>query len=193
MTRYCVIAGLLDRLAPGSTVVVLSTVSPAYCQALAQEADKRGVRVIDCPVSGRVEGAESGTLTLMAGGDDEVIDECSELLSPLGPVVRCGEVGSGQLTKVANNTLFIGMFALSQEVRDVVEASGMNVRNFSEILNQSTGRSWVSENVAIPRERRPLSAMPLKELGVCRDLAESFDIEVPVVEQVLKHGTKVHR
>ncbi len=181
-------AGALAGLAPGSTLVVMSTVSPSYCQVLSKEAAEHGVRVLDCPVSGRVEGAIAGTLTLMVGGDESVIEECAEAFAVMGNAVRCGDIGAGQLTKVANNTLFIATFALLQELRDVMGAYGMDVKQFMEVLNQSTGRSWVSENVGIPRQRAPLGSMPTKDLGICRDLAAELGVDVPVLKQVLEHG-----
>ena len=180
--------GALSALSPGATVVLMSTISPSYCQAFAAEAAERGVAVLDCPVSGRVEGAKDGTLTLMVGGDEAAIAGCADAFSVMGNAIRCGDVGAGQLTKVANNTLFIASFALLQELRDVVAAYGMDVKHFMQVLNQSTGRSWVSEHVGIPRARAPLGAMPTKDLGICRDLAEGLGVEVPVLEQVLQHG-----
>ena len=113
----------------------MSTISPSYCQGVAKEAGERGINVLDCPVSGRVEGAVAGTLTLMVGGNEEVIDQCAEAFAAMGNAVRCGDVGAGQLTKVANNTLFISTFALLQELREVIESYGMDFKQFIEVLN----------------------------------------------------------
>ena len=181
-------SGALAALSPGSTIVLMSTISPSYCQDLAKEATERGINVLDCPVSGRVEGAVAGTLTLMVGGDESVIARCAEVFSAMGNALRCGDVGAGQLTKVANNTLFISTFALLQELREVIESYGMDFKQFIEVLNQSTGRSWVSENVGIPRQRVALPEMPIKDLGIGRDLASELSIDVPLIKQVLEHG-----
>ena len=107
----------------------------------------------------------------------------------MGNAVRCGDIGAGQLTKVANNTLFISTFALLQELREVIEGYGMDFKQFKEVLNQSTGRSWVSENVGVPRKRMALGDMPQKDLGIGRDLAEQLGIDIPLIKQVLKHGS----
>ena len=181
-------AGALSVLNRGATIVLMSTISPSYCQDMAQEAADKGINVLDCPVSGRVEGAIAGTLTLMVGGDEAVIAECDDIFSTMGNAVRCGDVGAGQLTKVANNTLFISTFALLQELREVIESYGMDFKQFIDVLNQSTGRSWVSENVGIPRQRMELPAMPVKDLGIGRDLAKELGINVPLIKQVLEHG-----
>lgn len=181
-------SGALSVLSPGSTIVLMSTISPSYCQEIANEAGEKGINVLDCPVSGRVEGAVAGTLTLMVGGNEDVIAQCDEVFSAMGNALRCGDVGAGQLTKVANNTLFISTFALLQELREVIESYGMDFKQFTEVLNQSTGRSWVSENVGIPRQRLALPAMPIKDLGIGRDLANELSINVPLIKQVLEHG-----
>ena len=181
-------SGALAVLSPGSTIVLMSTISPSYCQGVAREAGERGIHVLDCPVSGRVEGAVAGTLTLMVGGDQSVISQCAEAFAAMGNAIRCGDVGAGQLTKVANNTLFISTFALLQELREVIESYGMDFKQFIEVLNQSTGRSWVSENVGIPRQRMALPEMPVKDLGIGRDLASELSIDVPLIKQVLEHG-----
>ena len=181
-------SGALAALNPGSTIVLMSTISPSYCQEIATEAGKKGVNVLDCPVSGMVEGAVAGTLTLMVGGDEGVIAQTADVFSVMGSAVRCGDVGAGQLTKVANNTLFISTFALLQELREVIESYGMDFKQFIEVLNQSTGRSWVSENVGIPRQRVALPEMPVKDVGIGRDLAGQLGIDVPLIKQILEHG-----
>ena len=181
-------SGALAALRPGSTIVLMSTISPGYCQKVSELAGEKGVHVLDCPVSGRVEGAIAGTLTLMVGGEVSTVDRCSEVFAVLGNARRCGDVGAGQLTKVANNTLFISSFALIQELREVIESYGMDFQQFLDVLNLSTGRSWVSQNVPIPRTRMPLPSMPLKDLGIGRDLAAEMGVDVPLINQDLKHG-----
>ena len=96
----------------------------------------------------------------LGGGDEAIIAQCDEVFSAMGNAVRCGDVGAGQLTKVANDTLFMSTFALLQELREVIDCYGMDFKQFIEVLDQSTGRSWVSENVGIPRQRVALPAMP---------------------------------
>ncbi|MEM7413125.1 MAG: hypothetical protein AAF430_23045, partial [Myxococcota bacterium] len=65
----------------------------------------------------------------------------------------------------------VGTWALLMEVRDMVKAHGMDLDHFMSILNQSSGRSVVSEQFRFPPSRIPLPAMPQKDLGICRDIA----------------------
>ena len=183
--------GALSTLREGAIVVVMSTVSPVYCQALAREAALKGVEVIDCPVSGLVAGARDGTLTLMAGGDATTIDRCREAFDVLGTTMHCGDVGAGQAMKIGNNAIALGTWALVQEVREVVGAYGMDLDRFMEILNVSTGRSFVSRNFPMPRHRMKWPTMPVKDLCLCLDIAGDFDVEAPLVKASLDSGRSV--
>lgn len=180
--------GALGTLRAGAVVVVMSTVSPVYCQQLAGEAAARGVDVIDCPVSGLVAGAREGTLTLMAGGDAATIERCREAFDVLGTTMHCGGVGAGQAMKIGNNAIALGTWALVQEVREVVGAHGMDLDRFMEILNVSTGRSFVSKNFPMPPRRVTWPAMPVKDLSLCLDVAREFDVEAPLVKASLDSG-----
>ena len=136
--------GALEPLREGAVVVVMSTMSPIYCQKLAKDLEDRGLHLIDRPVSGIVKGAEEGTLTLMAGGDAGVIQGLSEAFDVLGKTMHCGEVGAGQMMKLGNSAIALDTWSLIQEVRRLAEAYGMDFERFMEILNISTGRSFVS-------------------------------------------------
>ena len=118
---------------------------PGYCQKLAKEAAAGGIAILDCPLSGMVQGAIDGTLSLMIGGAESDISRCEEVLAPVGNVMRCGDVGSGQMMKLANNAISLSTFSLILELRDLVSTYGMDLENFMAILNASTGRSFVSE------------------------------------------------
>ncbi len=177
--------GALSTLREGAIIVVMSTMSPVYCQELAREAAARGVDVIDCPVSGLVGGAREGTLTLMAGGDAATIDRCREAFDVLGTTMHCGGVGAGQAMKIGNNAIVLGTWALIQEVRDVV---GAYLNRFMEILNESTGRSFVSKSFPMPRRRITWPAMPVKDLSLRLAVARQLGVEAPLVQASLDSG-----
>ena len=142
--------GALSTMQSGSVIIVMSTVSPAYCRSLREEAATRGVEVIDCPVSGLPAGARARTLSLMVGGDAGAIEKCRAALETMGTIMRCGGIGMGQIVKLANNAVVIGTLGLLLEVRELVRGHGMDFEDFTEILNQSTGRSFVSESMPLP-------------------------------------------
>ena len=173
--------GALASLKPGSIVLVMSTISPDYCKDLAKEAAEKGITVLDCPLSGMRAGAEQGTLSLLIGGDEESIAKCREALEVMGTVMPCGPLGSGQVTKLANNALFLCTLDLLQDVQDMVRRSGMDVELFMKHLNQSTGRSFVSQNIPVPKNRMPLYPMPEKDLTTCLQVGESCGADVSAI------------
>ena len=181
--------GALTHMRPGSVVMLMSTISPGYCKALAAEAAERSIDVIDCPLSGLPQGAIAGTLSLMIGGASATVEACTEVLAPLGVVHHCGEVGAGQITKLANNAMSIGTYSLLLEIRDFVEASGLDVGSFMETLNQSTGRSFVSQNFPLRPGRLQMRGMPAKDVGTCLQVADAMGLSLPMVQQCFDAGT----
>ena len=180
--------GALSVMKPGSILLLMSTISPGYCQALAEEAESRGVTVLDCPLSGRVQGAVDGTLTLMIGGAEADVSRCEEVLAPVGNMMRCGEVGAGQVMKLANNAIVLSTFSLLLEVRDLVGTYGMDLDNFMAILNRSTGASHVSESFPMPKGRLKMLGMPEKDVSTCLQLAEDLNVRLPMVQQCFDAG-----
>lgn len=95
--------GVLAGARPGSTVVVMSTISPEAAQALAARIEFQGVDLLDAPVSGGEAEAADGSLTIMAGGKPGVFERVKPLLARLGKnVVHVGPAGAGQLAKACN-------------------------------------------------------------------------------------------
>jgi 2-hydroxy-3-oxopropionate reductase len=97
--------GALGGMKPGSILIVMSTVAPEYCIKLAEEASAHDVTVLDCPVSGGNMGAEKGTLALILGGETDTMERCRSLLEVMGTIYHCGDVGMGQVAKLANNAI----------------------------------------------------------------------------------------
>jgi 3-hydroxyisobutyrate dehydrogenase-like beta-hydroxyacid dehydrogenase len=138
--------GALSALSPGSAVIVMSTVSPGYCQELAGETAKLEIEVLDCPVAGARPRAEKGALALICGGSTENIERCQPVLETMGTIFRCGDVGMGQVVKLANNAVVAAKFKAVEEVREMAEAYGMDLNELMEILQHSTGKSFVVDN-----------------------------------------------
>src|SRR3984957_12750557 len=94
-----------EAMAAGSVLVVMSSIPVETCQAQAPRLAARGVGYIDAPVSGGEPGARDGTLAIMAGGDATVVDGIGDVFAAMGRVTRIGPVGTGQMTKVANQII----------------------------------------------------------------------------------------
>src|SRR5690606_31355659 len=108
--------GILSQVHAGQTVIDLSTSDPILTRALAEEAKARGARFIDAGISGGAAAAETGTLTIMLGGDDALRDEVLPYFEPFATrVVAMGTVGAGHVAKLLNNFLNAVALAATSE------------------------------------------------------------------------------
>ncbi len=180
--------GVLEHIKPGGIILVMSTLAPTYCQMLAVEAAKKDVALLDCPVSGMRKGAEDGSLSLLIGGDEKAIDNCRGVLAPLGRVMPCGDIGAGQVVKLGNNAMVIGTIELLYEVQQMVRGYGVDVGHFMTLLNQSTGRSYVTENIRLPKDRPPLHPMAQKDMSLARDVARDHGSTMPIIDLCLSRN-----
>lgn len=135
-----------DTLAPGTTIVDMSSSEPLATRALAETVRTRGFAFVDAPVSGGVTGARNGRLTIMVGGDAGDIDRVEAILRPLGTVIRCGEVGAGHTVKALNNLLSATHLWATSEAMEAGVAFGLDPEVMLSVFNRSSGRSGSSEN-----------------------------------------------
>ena len=108
--------GVLEGAKPGLILIDMSSIAPLAAQEVAAAVAKKGVEMLDAPVSGGEPKAIDGSLSIMVGGKQEIFDRCVELLSKMGKsVVRCGDIGAGNTTKLANQIIVaLNIAALSE-------------------------------------------------------------------------------
>ncbi len=95
--------GVASYMKPGQVFIDMSSVNPVASKEIAAELAKKGIEMMDAPVSGGEPKAIDGTLSFMVGGKQEIFDRFKPLLDTMGSsVVRCGDVGAGNTTKLAN-------------------------------------------------------------------------------------------
>ena len=109
-------SGVLAGAKPGLILIDMSSIAPLAAQEVAAAVAKQGVEMLDAPVSGGEPKAIDGSLSIMVGGKQEIFDRCVELLSKMGKsVVRCGDIGAGNTTKLANQIIVaLNIAALSE-------------------------------------------------------------------------------
>ncbi len=106
---------MLAGLAAGKIWVDMSTVSPRVSQTIAERVRERGASMLDAPVSGSVPQVQSGTLTIMVGGDEQAYERVEPILRELGTPTRVGENGQGLALKLAINiSLAVQMLAFAE-------------------------------------------------------------------------------
>ena len=143
--------GAAAALRHGALVVDMSSADPTAYPEIERALLARGSGLIDAPVSGGVKGAEAATLTIMAGGDDRLIDRAQPVLEVMsGKVFRTGPLGSGQAMKALNNLTSAGALILTIEALLIGQRFGLDARLMTEILNVSTGRNNSTDKKIIP-------------------------------------------
>lgn len=178
--------GFLAGAAEGNTLIVMSTLPPALVRSFGETLSARGVRVLDAPVSGGVEGASAGLLTIMAAGHTDVLDRCRPVLEVLGErIYHVGDaVGLGQTVKVLNQALYFTGLAVSAEAIVIGAKAGIDPDVLIDVIGESSGGNWALKNrapLAWRNEYRSGGALSiaLKDLRAATQLAD--DVEVPAL------------
>ncbi|HEU4828008.1 MAG TPA: NAD(P)-dependent oxidoreductase [Gemmatimonadales bacterium] len=180
--------GLLAGLEPGAILLDCTSGDPATSRRIAERLQAAGVAFADAPVSGGTNGAAAGTLTVMVGSDDVTFNRAREIVRPFaGRVEHMGPVGTGHAMKAVNNALLAVHIAAAGEGLATLVKAGVPAAKALDVLNASSGRSFVSEQL-IP-ERVLTGAWPRtfrlalldKDTGIALALADELGVEAPVM------------
>lgn len=179
--------GVAGAMAPGGVVLDTSSSQPWLTQELAGRLEGKGIALIDAPVSGAREGAETGTLTFMVGGDAESVARCRPLLEAMGErIFHVGEVGAGHVVKSINNLLTATTYLATAEAVTIGAQYGIDPAMIVDVINQSTGMNQVTQRQFKRRvlTRRFDSGFSLdlmaKDVGIALELARRMDLPLPV-------------
>ncbi|HEY8195715.1 MAG TPA: NAD(P)-dependent oxidoreductase, partial [Gemmatimonadales bacterium] len=181
--------GLEAGLGRGSLLIDCTSGDPGTSRDIAQRLARRGVAFADAPVSGGVSGAEAGTLTVMVGGDEEAFSRAQPVLAAFGKrIEHLGPVGAGHAMKAVNNALLaVNLIAVGEGLAALVKA-GVSARSAVEVLNASSGRSFVSEALVPERVltgRWPQTfrlALLDKDVAIAREFLRDVGVEGPLLE-----------
>jgi 3-hydroxyisobutyrate dehydrogenase len=180
--------GLEAGLQPGALLIDCTSGDPGTSRRIAQRLRGR-VSFADAPVSGGVSGAEAGTLTVMVGCDAEIFERARPVLSAFGKrIEHLGPVGAGHAMKAINNALLaVNLIAVGEGLAALVKA-GVSAGTAVEVLNGSSGRSFVTEGLVPERVlsgRWPQTfrlALLDKDVGIARAFAKETQVEAPLLD-----------
>jgi 3-hydroxyisobutyrate dehydrogenase len=185
--------GILSKAKKGTLFIDSSTIDVETARAVAAEAEKRGMLMIDAPVSGGVGGAQGASLTFMVGGPDTAFEKAKPILEKMGKtIVHAGGAGAGQAAKICNNMILgISMIAVS-EAFVLAEKLGLDKQKLFDISSKSSGQCWSMTSycpVPGPVPASPANrdyqagftaAMMLKDLKLAQEAAESAGAKTPL-------------
>ena len=138
--------GVLEGAQSGSVIIDMSSISPLVSKNVYEECLKKGVDLLDAPVSGGEPGAISGTLAIMVGGNKETFDKHIPMLEVLGKsVVLTGEIGAGNITKLANQIMVAVNIAGMSEALVLAAKAGVDPAVVFEAVRGGLAGSAVLE------------------------------------------------
>ncbi len=180
--------GLLAGMARGMILVDCTSGDPATSRAIAARLAAHGVAFVDAPLSGGPPLAIAGKLTVMCGGSVADVARATTIVGPFAAkVVRMGPVGAGHAMKAVNNALLaLNILGLSEGLVTLAKA-GLEPRAMLDVLNASSGRSFVSEVLVPDRvltgQWPQLFRMALleKDIGIAHDLARELGVSDTVL------------
>ncbi|MET0937474.1 MAG: NAD(P)-dependent oxidoreductase [Luteibacter sp.] len=189
------VIGVVEALAPslkkGAIVVDHSTVAPATAIRAARILADVGADFLDAPVSGGVEGAKNGKLSVMVGGDNAVLERARPVLEAYGArITHMGAVGSGQATKAVNQVLVAGIAHAVTEGLALGEALGLEAERLIPTLAAGAAGNWFLDKRGATMLRNEFSvgfklALLHKDLGIVRGIAADAGTNRTIIEQSL--------
>lgn len=174
----------------GSVFIDMSSINPVASKEIADALAKRGVEMLDAPVSGGEPKAIDGTLSFMVGGKKEIFDACKPLLQTMGSsIVRCGEVGAGNTTKLANQIIVACNIQALSEALTLAKMAGVDPQLVFAAIRGGLAGSTVMDAKApmmIGGDDRPGFKIDLhiKDLNNALDCAHSVGAPVPMTAEV---------
>ena len=182
--------GVSDSLKPNSFVIDFSTISPDKSISIHNELGKRNIFYVDCPVSGGIEGARKGSLSLFIGASKKECLSFEHIFEVLGKSINYfNGVGKGQQVKALNQILVAGTYAAVAEAIGLGKLLDLPMSDVIDALKFGAANSWPLENrsKAMLIDKHPLGfklELHHKDLSIAIDLAKSINIDLPIASKV---------
>lgn len=184
--------GIADSAKPGTLLVDMSSIAPLAARDIHDGLAKKGVRMLDAPVSGGEPKAIDGTLSVMIGGKQADFDEAKPILDKMaGSVVRVGEIGAGNIAKLANQIVVAVNIAGLAEAMTLAAKAGADPELVYQAIRGGLAGSTVMDAKApmmLDRNIKPGFKINLhvKDLGNIMDTGHGVGVPLPLSSQVLE-------
>ena len=176
----------------GSIVADTSTVSSTTATTAASILQEAGAHFLDCPVSGGSEGAVNGTLAMMVGGDEAVLERARNSLDAITrSIVLIGPNGSGQACKAVNQIICAGLYETVAEALAFGKAAGLDMEKVVDVVAGGAAANWVLDNRSsfmLTNHYPPgfKVNLHLKDLNICRQMASEMGVkDMRITEQTM--------
>lgn len=182
--------GVASVLKEGMIVADSSTISPTATKRFAEAVRAKGADYVDAPVTGSKIGAEAGQLVFMVGGAEETIARLQTLFGAMGKaVVRMGDVGKGQSTKISMNLMIAMQFEGFAEGLTLAKKLGVKPEDFIGLIQQTMVRSGVIDYKApfvLNHDYAPNFPLRLmhKDINLVLEAAKETRVKLPAIKTV---------
>ncbi|MCX5645359.1 MAG: 2-hydroxy-3-oxopropionate reductase [Phycisphaerae bacterium] len=184
--------GVLDGAKPGTILVDMSSIAPLASKEIAAKAQEKGVAMLDAPVSGGEPKAVAGTLAIMVGGPQETFEQVKDILAKMGSsVTRVGEIGSGNVTKLANQIIVALNIAGMSEAMVLATKAGVDPEKVFQAIRGGLAGSAILDAkmpLALKGNFKPGFRIELhiKDLANALDTAHELGVPVPLSSVVME-------
>ncbi len=175
----------LNNLKPSSTVIDMSSIKPKIAIQYGEILKEKGIYFLDAPVSGGTIGAEDGSLAIMVGGDQKVFDYAFDILKIMGNPTLVGPIGSGQVSKLANQIIVGVTIGAVAEAIMLCEQAGVDANKFIKALSGGFADGKILQNHGkrmIDKDFSPKGKVSthLKDMNNILECASDFDTKLPI-------------
>ena len=184
--------GVIEGVKKDTIVIDMSSIAPLASREIAVELAKNGIAMLDAPVSGGEPKAIDGTLSVMVGGDIGVFDRCYNVLKAMaGSVVHTGDIGAGNVTKLANQVIVALNIAAMSEALSLATKAGVNPELVFQAIRGGLAGSTVMEAKApmiMDRNFKPGFRIDLhiKDLANALDTSHGVGASLPLTAAVME-------
>ena len=188
--REVMLGDVIKDMRPGQIFIDCSSISPVVSKEIAAALAEKGVEMLDAPVSGGEPKAIDGTLSFMVGGKQAVFDRCKDILGAMGAsVTRCGEVGAGNTTKLANQIIVACNIQAVAEAFTLAQKAGVDPEVVYKAIRGGLAGSTVLDAkgpMMIAGNDKPGFKIDLhiKDLNNALDCAHTVGAPVPMTAAV---------
>ena len=174
-----------ENLKKGSTVVDMSSIKPKIAIKYGKLLKDKGINFLDAPVSGGTIGAEQATLAIMVGGDQKVFDQIKDVLKVMGNPTLVGPIGSGQVSKLANQIIVGVTIGAVAEAITLCEKAGVDGNKFIKALAGGFADGKILQNHGkrmIDKDFSPKGKVSthLKDMNNILECAGDFNTQLPI-------------
>ena len=178
-------AQFLNNLKPSSTVIDMSSIKPKIASKYGKLLKEKNINFLDAPVSGGTIGAEEGSLAIMVGGEQKVFDNVFDILKIMGNPTLVGPIGSGQVSKLANQIIVGVTIGAVAEAITLCEKAGVDANKFIKALSGGFADGKILQNHGkrmIDKDFTPKGKVSthLKDMNNILECANDLSTQLPI-------------